>query len=76
MSSHTRIWDEHEADPPVDDLISETAREVPEQAGEEYQVRTGRPDLDGRATEADVVDQAHDAWVADEPGDDEPGSPR
>ncbi|MEL7975895.1 hypothetical protein AAG589_08505 [Isoptericola sp. F-RaC21] len=61
----------------VEDALTDDAAAPDAQAGErraeEYQPRHARPDLDGEAAEADVVEQSQEVPEPDEPGADDAG---
>src|SRR5690606_42012677 len=72
MTNPSRDWrdpidvEPDELDPANPLLAAEEA-----EPGEDYNPATARPDLEGRADEADVVDQAYEVEIADDEDDED-----
>lgn len=66
MRNNPESWGRPDPDEEPTSLQDEL--KTPVEPGEDYQARTARRDLQGEASEADVLDQAAVAW---QPGDDD-----
>lgn len=64
MRNNPEAW--REPDPNKEPETLQEELTTPVESGEEYRARTARRDLEGEATEADVLDQAATAWHGDE----------
>lgn len=56
----------HRPDPDEEPETLQEEIEAPVERGEDFKASTARPDLEGEAAEADVLDQAAVAWEGEE----------
>ena len=70
MTTPSQDWESELAEPDELDPANPLLAEGDTDAGEDYHPGAARPDLEGAAAEADVVEQAYE--VVGDDGDDQP----